>query len=108
MATILKNYYSPGILSGTVRNTIGEKVSNVAIRTQDRVQTVKTDRLGNFSITVPAGNQEFVIDETEEFVGRKFKADFTPGQKIQADITIKPQKVLLFYRFKALLYRITK
>ena len=107
VAATLKKYYLPGVLAGTIRNSIGEPVNGAILRTDDGVQTAKTDAHGRFSLTVPAGKRGFAIGETEEFVGKKFRAEFSPGQKIQADITLKPQKVLLFYRFKALLYRLT-
>lgn len=48
---VVKKYYSPGVLRGTVTNSLGDPISNVEVKGSDGIDVTKTDANGNYELT---------------------------------------------------------
>lgn len=69
---VIKMYYKPAIITGTVVNTWHFPLHNIIIKTIDGAQSVTTDFFGNFTIVVPAKNTTIVAE------GNGFKTKTLP------------------------------
>lgn len=107
VVAVMKNYYIPGIVSGTVTNPLGEKLSDISLRTSDGINSAITDTVGNYTLIIPASTNNIIVagdnykSTTKELtVGR--------GDKITLNFVLEPEKMDVFYRIRLKLRNLSK
>jgi len=96
---VIKNYYMPGIVKGTVINTINEQLKGIAVKTKDGLSTV-TDDQGKYNLAVPAGPLELTI-EADRYKSAKRDIKVSRGSENVLDIVLDPQNMSLWYRIRS-------
>jgi hypothetical protein len=93
----VRDFYKPGVIRGTVMNTIGQPLGGVNIRTGDGVQSIKTDRKGQFSLTLPAGRTDLTF-EIAGYSSQNFPVESIRATAITQTIELNPVKQSLWYK----------
>ncbi|MBI1862730.1 carboxypeptidase regulatory-like domain-containing protein [Candidatus Microgenomates bacterium] len=95
---LLKSYYRPMIILGTVTNPLGDVQKDVTVKTADGISHTTTTDNGRFSLAVPAMDQTLVIEH----------ADYFPTEKLVTGSTekIDTEKIVLEPRHKGFIYNI--
>lgn len=104
---IIKNYYIPGVVNGTVSNTVGDWLINIPVKTGDGLNHTTTDRLGRYSMVIPASMVEITIG------GNKYKAVsrelvINRGGEITNDVIIEPVNIGFIYRIRLVIQNLKK
>ncbi len=103
----IKKYFKPGIVRGTISNTLGEPLRKVSVKTGDRIISTTTDIQGRYAFILPARDVE-IIAEHYQYKAERQKITVTPGSKTVQDIVLEPQKMSFSYRIKLLMQDIQK
>lgn len=101
VTAVLKKYYRPARITGVIKNTNGNSISNIQVRTQDLITTVKTNKNGEFELVIPAVPTTLVINDSETYSGESLNLSPEPNELLNLDIRLSQQKIPLFYRIKA-------
>ena len=98
---IIKQYYLPNIIRGTVSNTLGEPIAKVAIKTQDGLNATLTDKDGRFSLLVPSvDNQIYIMNDKYKNIKEAVKGK---NRQTVINLTLEPKKIDTFYKIKNIL-----
>lgn len=101
---IIKNYFIPGAISGTVTNTIGDRLQNIQVKVSDGLNSTTTDSLGRYGLTVPASAADIVIkDNKYKYKTISKKEMFSRGIEITRDFILEPQRKSLIYRVRLII-----
>jgi len=92
----IKDYYSPGIITGRVVNTIGFPLSHITVETYDGMSNTTTSITGEFHIVVPAKDTEIII-KGKGFKTKKQKILVSQKEKMNQLITLEPSRPGYFY-----------
>ncbi len=98
-AKVLKNYYSPAVVIGFVKNSAGDNLENVIVKTSDGLNSVNTNSDGLYQIVIPAGENNLVIEE-ENFNSENIKLDLKFNEEVVKDITLDPKKKDFIYNLR--------
>lgn len=96
---VIKNYYIPGTVNGTVTNTINEQLKGITVKTKDGLSIV-TDDKGKYNLTVPAVPLEHMID-ADQYKSAERNINVSRGSESVLDIKLEPQKMSLWYRIRS-------
>jgi hypothetical protein len=96
--TTIKNYYSPAVVQGTVSNSSGTKLAGASVKLANSPTQATTDQGGNFSVAVPAGQSQIVVD-SQTYNQNTTSVSATSGQQISKNITLEPKGQGWFSRF---------
>jgi hypothetical protein len=94
---VIKNYYSPATVQGTVSNNHGQSLEGVTVKTDTTGEPAVTDKSGNFSVAVPAGQTQLLID-SESYTSLSTSVSASAGQQISRDITLQPKNESWFQK----------
>lgn len=97
---VIRNYFIPGQIVGTVVDGIGRPVKSATIATSDGVQTIQADSKGYFSLSVPPGALELQVN-ARGYNTVTQRVETTRGQKTNIKIIIQPTKPSLWYKLRA-------
>lgn len=102
VAEVIKNYFIPGIVKGTVINTLGDQLKNIPVKTSDGLNSTATGRQGHYTMVIPASTVDIVIG------GNKYKSAMrklviTRGGEIIQNAVLEPEKIGFVYRFKLII-----
>lgn len=97
---IVRDYFIPGQIIGTVVDGIGRPVKSAVIATGDGVQTVQVDGKGYFSLSVPPGALELQVSARGYNTATQ-RVETTRGQKTIVKMVIHPTKPSLWYKLRA-------
>lgn len=93
---VIKNYFIPGIVKGTVINTLGDKLSNIPVETDDGLNNTATGSQGHYAISVPASTVDIIIGGNKYKIVAQ-KAVIDRGAEITKDVVLEPQKIGFIY-----------
>lgn len=99
VAQVVKDYYSPAIIRGTVRNTVGDGLENVRVSTKDGLNTVATDKKGFYKIVVPAGDVEIAVIG-ENYSLKDFMMNMDNSEKTTRNVALDPIKPDAIYNLR--------
>ena len=104
---IMKNYYIPGLIDGTVTNTAGERLPNISIKTTDGANSVTTDKQGDYILILPAGTSDIaLIDDDYQAVFQT--VTIGRGDRITMNFVLEPKKMDIIYKIKLKLQSLQK
>ncbi len=105
---IIRKYFAPGIVTGTVVNTLGHPLRNAKIQTgeaEDR--SVLTDEAGRYEFILPVKDAELSI-EGKGYNEAKKKVSITSGHSTIQDIVLEPENLDWEYRLELIIKDIQK
>ncbi len=96
---VLRNYFLPGQVGGAVTNTLGDRLSDIPVKTSDGLNSTTTDQQGYYALNLPAGTVELVIG------GNKYKTSgqnmiIARGSELRQDAVLEPEKIGFVYRLR--------
>lgn len=97
---VIRNYFIPGQIVGSVVDGIGRPIKNATVTTSDGVQTLQTDAKGNFSLSTPPGAIDLQVGANAHNSTTQ-RIETTRGQKIVVKFIIEPVKPSFWYRTRA-------
>ena len=101
---VIQRYFKPQVLSGTIRNTAGEKLSGMTVSVKGGVSTV-TNQDGGYWLLSPSGSAEFSV-EGKEYKKNSKTFQLASGQNLQLDIAVEPFKPGVGYWFKKMWHKV--
>ena len=104
---VVKNYFIPGVVKGTVTNTLGDLLKNIPVRTSDVLNSTATGRQGHYTISIPASTVDIAVG------GKKYKTIVQKevvdrGAEITNDVVLEPQKIGFIYRIRLTMKNLKK
>ncbi|MBU4210790.1 carboxypeptidase-like regulatory domain-containing protein [Patescibacteria group bacterium] len=99
---IIKNYYIPGVIKGTIKNTLGDRLKNISIKTSDGLNSAITDRKGSYKMIVPAGDTTILINQSK-YDQATDKITISHGSEITKDIILTPKTPSILYKLRLFL-----
>ena len=104
---VVKNYFIPGVVKGTVTNTLGDLLKNIPVRTSDGLNSTATGRQGHYTISIPASTVDIAVG------GNKYKTIVQKevvdrGAEITNDVVLEPQKIGFIYRIRLTMKNLKK
>lgn len=104
---VIKNYFIPGVVKGTVTNTLGDKLNNIPVKTSDGLNSTVTSRQGHYAMSIPAstidiaiGGNKYKTVVQKEVIGR--------GMEITKDVVLEPEKIGFIYRIRLTIQNLKK
>lgn len=99
--SIVKNYFSPAMVTGTVTNTLGDRVGDVPIQAKDGSNSIKTDNQGGFIFLIPPPRTVSILigGDTYNAIGSTFTVH-TNGEKITKNFVVTPSHPSLLYKLR--------
>lgn len=97
---VVRDYFKPGQIIGTVVDGIGRPVKNAVVTTGDGVQFIQTNAKGSFSLSIPPGAVDLQV-RAHAFNSTTQRVETTRDQKTMVKIVIHPTKPSLWYRLRA-------
>ncbi|MEK7522096.1 MAG: hypothetical protein AAB569_00805, partial [Patescibacteria group bacterium] len=104
---VVKNYFIPGVIKGTVSNTLGDKLKNVPIKTSDGLNSTTTDSQGRYAMSIPASTVNIVIGGNK-YKTKKQKMIITRKAEITQNIILEPEKIGFIYRLRLIIKDVNK
>lgn len=95
----IKDYYQPGKLKLKIENTLGDKIENAEIETEDGVQKVVTSEDGETEIILPAGEHKFIINK-EEYDKKDESVKIIRSSDLDYTIQLDPIDPSWWYKLK--------
>ena len=96
---IVKNYFIPGRIRGVVTNSLGERLKEIPVVTNEGYNSSVTDRFGAYTLVIPAGKAEVTIGGNGyKTVTKKF--ELTRDSEATFDVTLEPEESNPLYRFR--------
>ncbi len=95
---VIKDYYQPGVLSGTVKNSLRQPLAHIAIQIDDHEQG-ETDATGSFAVAVPAGEHTFSTDSVS-YRPYSLHVSSKRNEKQSQDIILYPTAKSLWYSIR--------
>lgn len=104
---VIKNYFIPGVVKGTVTNTLGDKLNNIPVKTGDGLNSTVTSRQGHYAMSIPASTIDIAIG------GNKYKTVVQEevigcGTEITKDVVLEPQEIDFIYRIRLTIQNLKK
>jgi hypothetical protein len=104
---VVKNYFIPGVVKGTVINTLGDQLHNIPVKTGDGLNGVITGLQGHYVMSIPASTVDIAIG------GNNYKTVvqnmvITRGGEIIHDVVLEPEKVGIMYRIRIIIKDLKK
>lgn len=96
---VIKKYYKPAVIYGTVKSLTGKPLQNVHVATSDGLAVAQTDAFGKFQLVVPAEDTVIDIDSTGYFSTAR-KISISKGGVFNETITLETYKENFFDTFK--------
>lgn len=89
---IVRNYYTPGIVKGKVTNTLGEPLVDVIVETDSDnvIQSKRTDKYGNYRLSVPPRSIKLLAGAGEYTIEDKFVDIPNSGDEKTVNFAIEP------------------
>lgn len=97
---VIRDYFMPGQLVGTVVDGIGRPVKSVVVTTGDGVQSVQTDAKGGFTLSVPPGALELQAG-ANAYNSVTQRVETVRGQQTAVKLIVHPTKPSLWYKLRA-------
>lgn len=97
---IITDYYNPGVVFGTITNSLGDKLKDFVIKTKDGKFTTATDSEGNYTLALPKGTYNLVAGNKEYKTDLQKVEIASSKQRIIQDFSLTPQKMTFLYRFR--------
>ncbi len=98
--SIVKNYFSPGVVKGKITNPLGDNLKDVTIKLIDGASSTKTDDQGNYILAIPPRSTTlFAMDEEYKTKSRHITISEN-GKELVQDFVIDPIKPGLFYKLR--------
>ncbi len=97
---VVRDYFMPGQIVGTVLDGIGRPVKNAIVSTGDTVQQVRTDAKGNFALSIPPGAVDLQV-VASGYSANIQRVETSRGQQTAVKFFIEPVKPSLWYRTRA-------
>lgn len=98
---VLKKYYIPAIISGTVVDDAGDPVQHVVLSANDGMTKTSTDKNGYYRIVVPAENTTIQFSHADYATANTTIA-ITKGGEWKQNISLKPANADIIYTIKLL------
>lgn len=98
-ADIVKKYFTPGILKGTVVDNKAKGLSDIPIFIDKEDILVKTDRYGNYSIELVEGKYHILLGGSSNYVTVYETVDVKSGESKDLDIILKQKNVGFIEKF---------
>lgn len=102
VGNVIASYYNPPFLTGVIRDDLGNSVPNALIQTVQGGLNAKSDRKGNYTLTILPNEQKIQVIVKKQ--GYKIsKQDITISlldSKTIQDIIISPENTNIFYRIR--------
>lgn len=102
-----QNYFIPGVVKGTVTNTLGDQLKNIQVKIIDGLNSTTTNCQGSYTLSIPAstvdivvGGEHYKIVEQNIVIARS--GEFTH------DVILEPQKIGIIYRIRLILQNLKK
>ncbi len=97
---IVKNYFTPGIVTGKIRDPLGNPLQDVQVRTGDAVISVKTDKDGNYKFAIPPRTVIVVAGgDNYNLINSSIKIEAS-GNKITKNFLVTPKNPGLIYKLR--------
>ena len=100
---VLKDYYTAPYVYGTIMDSLGEPLSDVAVTVASTTYSVKTDG-GFYKLFLPPGYRTIVVEDSAEYPGVTFALSNDIGTSTQRNVYLKPAHPSLWYKIRALFY----
>jgi len=97
---VLKKYFSPGLIQGNIKNSLGENLQNITVKTNDNFSKTKTDNNGNYNLTLPQGEYQLVLEDNQYAPQSKNFSITKSGNIETANFTLDPKSSGLIYNLK--------
>ena len=98
-AEVVKSYFSPGIIEGTITDDLDTPLQGISISTSDGEISTTTNKYGNFTITIPPKTDHLLVSHNQ-YHSVEQPISIAPGQKQTIDITLTPLEQSLFYKIR--------
>lgn len=96
---VIKKYYSPATVSGTITDELGKKLSNIKVSTSDQKSNAVTGHDGKFSLVVPAQNTSISVNNIKYYT-KSSNINLTYNLKSELNIAITPINPSWLYHFR--------
>lgn len=97
---VVRDYFMPGQIAGTVVDGIGRKVKNAVITTSDGVQQISANKKGEFILNLPPGSVELTV-ASKGYSSSVARVETTRAGKSVVKVIVHPIKPSLWYRLRA-------
>lgn len=103
---VVKNYYSPLIIKGSVINSLGDRMKDITIATEDGRSTVQTNGRGEYAMATPQGKQ-VIRGGSGEYTEQVYGIHSSdPSKTIIQNFVVDPRKPGLLYRLRSFFSKI--
>ncbi len=104
---VVKNYFIPGVVKGTVTNTLGDQLKDIPVKTGDGLNSTATGRQGRYTMSIPASTVDIAIG------GNKYKTVMqklviTRSGEIMQNAVLEPEKIGFIYRIRLVIQNLKK
>nr|MDQ3009022.1 carboxypeptidase-like regulatory domain-containing protein [bacterium] len=99
VAEVLKNYFIPGVISGTLTNDLGEPIANVPVVIKGVAETV-TSESGYYSFVLPAGDVYAFEFGGTEYINQNHTYAFAQGEQKQVSLQLSAISQTFMYKLK--------
>jgi hypothetical protein len=97
--TVIQKYFSPGQITGVVRNTLGDVVKNEPVKTLDGRNISSTNSNGEFTLVVPAESTTITVGGGV-YQPVQYKFNIESGDKKTIALQLSPAKANVIYRIR--------
>lgn len=97
---VIRDYFMPGQVVGTVVDGIGRPVRGAVVTTGDGIQSFQTDTKGTFALSIPPGAVDLQVG-ANAYHSITQRIETTRGNKTLVRFIIHPTKPSLWYKLRA-------
>lgn len=101
-AQVVRKYFTPAVITGTVKNTLGEPVEGVRIATEDGYSKAQTDGRGFYALPVPAETVQITF-ESGTHVPIVEMIEISKGGTVTQNAIMDPYKKNFLYKLRLFL-----
>lgn len=101
-AQVVKKYFSPAVITGTVSNTLGDALDGVVVATSDGFSTVETDKNGYYTLVVPAEPVQISFESAVHLPVVEI-IDVQVGGRVSQNVVMNPLEKNFLYKLKLFL-----
>jgi hypothetical protein len=102
---VLKSYYAPTFIHGTVFDPLGDKLGNVKFETETRVFSATSSFFGSYYLELPSGMQKIIIQKTG-YKTITINLNLDASDKTAHDFILTPTKTNFIYQIRLQLRKI--
>lgn len=107
VADVIRKYFMPTIVSGTVTNTLGEPLQNARIKTLDGVWDITTDAYGQFTLAIPSASNEITIAK-DTYNSSRQKIIVSKTKQLTTYVELAPVHPTLWYKVRLFFVKLVK